>query len=110
VAVDHGVSVFAALSLCAAVAQCLLAAAALRRPSPFVYQTCIFLSLMLMELYALNITIGLPPFIAHAHQVGTHTLLGITLATPSAVDAQGIVAQVSQLVTVFSAAFLDSSD
>lgn len=110
VAIDHGASVFAALALGAALAQCVLAAAVLWRPSSLVYQASIFLSLMLMQLYALNITVGLPPLIAHTHHDGTHTLLGIALAMPNAVDTQGIVAQVSQLGTVFSAAFLDTSD
>jgi hypothetical protein len=110
VAVDHGPSVFAALSLTAAIAQCVLGVAVLLRPSPFVYQSSIFLSLTLMQLYALNVVVGLPPIIAHTHLEGTHALFGITLALPNRVDAQGIVAQCAQLATVFSGAFLDDPD
>jgi hypothetical protein len=110
VGVGHTGTIFGALSLGAAVAQCLLAVAVLLRPSPFVYQASIFLSLTLMQLYALNITIGLPPLMGHADLEGTHRLLGITLTLPNLVDAQGVVAQSAQLATVVSAAFLDSPD
>lgn len=110
VAVDHGLSVFAALSLGAAIVQCLLAAAVVLRPSTFVYQSSIFLSLTLMQLYVLNVVFGLPPLIAHTHFEGTHTLFGITLASPNRVDTQGLIAQCAQLITVLSAAFLDNPD
>lgn len=110
VAIEHGSLVFAWLAIAAALAQCLLAAAVLLRPSPFVYQSSIFLSLMLMQLYVLNVTVGLPPLITHTHLEGTHTLFGIALTWPNRVDAQGVVAQSAQLATVFSAAFLDNPD
>ncbi|MGH2492209.1 MAG: hypothetical protein ACRDF9_11930 [Candidatus Limnocylindria bacterium] len=106
-AVDHGFSVFAMLSLSAAAAQALLGAAALMRPSPHVFRAALFLTLMLIQLYALNVTVGLPPVIAHTHVGGSHTLLGVTLAWPNSVDAQGVVTQCGQLVVVVCAAILE---
>jgi hypothetical protein len=110
VAIEHGVSPFAVLAATAAVAQGMLALAALTRPSRGVYQLSMLLSLVLMQLYALNITVGLPPLIAHTHDADTHVMFGLTLAEANPVEAQGLLCQGAQLVTVFAAAFLDSED
>lgn len=107
IAVDHGLSVFAMLSLCAAAAQALLGMAALLRPSPHVYRASLFLTIMLIQLYVLNVTVGLPPVIAHTHIGGSHIMLGVTLAWPNSVDGQGVIALCGELVVVFCAAILE---
>jgi hypothetical protein len=110
VAIEHWGTPFAVLSAGAAIAQGALAVAAFARPSGRVYQLSVLLSLVLMQLYALNITVGLPPFIAHAHDADTHVLFGLTLAEPHEVDAEGLIAQGAQLATVFSASLLDTPE
>ena len=80
------------------------------RPSRTVYQLSMFSSLVLMQLYALNVTVGLPPLIAHAHDADVHNLYGLTLAEPHEVDGDGMLAQGAQLATVLSATILDDQD
>jgi len=108
VAFEHWGTSFAVLSAGAGIAQGALAAVAITRPSRGVYQLSMLLSLVLMQLYALNITVGLPPLIAHTHDTDSHVLFGLRLAEPNPVDAQGLIAQGSQLATVFSASLLDA--
>jgi hypothetical protein len=110
IAIEHWGTPFAVLSAGAGIAQGALAAVAIARPSRGVYQLSMLLSLVLMQLYAINITVGLPPFIAHTHDEDTHLLFGLTLAEPNPVDAQGLIAQGGQLVTVFSASLLDTPE
>lgn len=107
-AVTHGLSSFAVLSLCAGVTQGVLGAAALLRPSPMVWRASIVVALTLSQLYLLNVTIGLPPLIAHTHAIGAHSFLGVTLALPNAVDLEGVVAQSGQLIAIACAAVMNS--
>ena len=107
-ALSHGLSIFAGLAFAAGCAQALLAVVAVLRPSTVALRATVLLSLVLIQLYALNVTTGLPPVIAHSHVPGTHSLLGLTLADPNTVDPQGVIAQICQLVAAASGGLLQS--
>ncbi len=96
-AITHA-SGFGLLSLLAGMAEAALGVAASLRPSCRIWRASILTSLVLIQLYVLNVTTGLPPLIAHSHVPGTHVLLGLTLANPNTVDLQGVIAQLGQLV------------
>jgi hypothetical protein len=108
-AVEHGVSTFAALAAIAGAAQAALAVGALRGNGRSIARAAMLLSLVLIQLYVLNVTVGLPTVIAHTHVPGTHTVLGLTLALPNTIDAVGLLAQLAQGVTVVAAAGLRRS-
>src|SRR6185295_6772839 len=76
-AVEHGASTFAVLAAIAGGAQAVLAVIAMRGGARSIAQAAMVLSLVLIQLYALNVTVGLPPVIAHTHTVGTHVVLGL---------------------------------
>jgi len=105
-AVEHGVSTFAVLAAIAGGAQVMLAVIAMRGGARSIAQAAMLLSLVLIQLYALNVTVGLPPVIAHTHTVGTHVVLGIALAWPNTIDGPGLVAQFAQAVAVACAVAL----
>ena len=105
-AVEHGASTFAVLAAIAGGAQAVLAVIAMRGGARSIAQAAMVLSLVLIQLYALNVTVGLPPVIAHTHTVGTHVVLGLTLAWPNPIDGQGLVAQFAQAVAVVCAVAL----
>ena len=102
--ITHLPEVFGAISLLAAMGQIILALGVLVRPSRVVWQGSLVLSLTLLQLYALNVTIGLPPVIAHTHVPGSHVLFGVTLANPNTLDVQGVAAEICQIVAAISAA------
>ena len=106
VATEQGLSVFAVMALAAGLAQIGLALVSRVRPFEALYRWSVLLSLVLIELYLFNVTVGLPPLIAHTHAAGTHSILGVTLAMPNAIEADGQLAQAAQLVTVLAATFL----
>lgn len=97
---DHWPTTFAALSALAGLMQLALAIGVWRDVDRRVYPAIATLSLVLLQLYSLDVTIGLPPAIAHAHIAGTHVVLGLTMSWPNTVDLQGVVAVTSEVIAV----------
>ena len=100
---DHWPTTFAALSAVAGLMQLAFAIAVSRAADRRVYPAIATFSLVLLQLYALDVTVGLPPAIAHAHISGTHTVFGLTLSWPNTVDLQGVVAVTSEVIAVVTA-------
>ena len=100
VGLEHAGSDFGALSLAAALAQAALAAVLFTTRSRVVLQAVILLNLLFVQLYVLNVAVGLPPAIAHTHIGGTHQLWGMTLAWPGVVEWQGVLAKTTELIAV----------
>jgi hypothetical protein len=105
-AVQHGPSVFAVLTALAGAAQAALAVGALRGGAREIASPAMLLSMVLIQLYVLNVTTGLPPIIAHTHVPGTHELLAMTLAWPNTIDTQGMLAELAQAMAVTAAVLL----
>lgn len=104
--IAHAGSNFGTLSLLAAAAQLSLGVSIyLRRPT-FVTNAVVLLELVLLQLYVLNVTIGLPPAISHAHDGGVHVVWGYTLALPGILDLEGAIAVLTEMVGAASAALL----
>jgi hypothetical protein len=99
-ALEHGASLFALCVAAAGIAQVAIALCALRGRGGAVAGAAMVLSLVLIQLYTLNVTTGLPPLIAHTNALGTHSVLGVTLAWPNQIDAQGVLTQVAQAVAL----------
>lgn len=106
VGLDHLGSGFGALSLAIGVAQTTLAAAVSLRPSALVLNLVVIANLVLIQLYALNVMVGLPPVIGHTHVAGTRDVWGLTLAAPNQVDAQGLAALANEIVAAACAGAL----
>jgi hypothetical protein len=100
VGAQHSPSTFGTLALLSGVAQLGLAAVLMLRPSARAESCAVVASLVLIQLYVLNVTVGLPPLIAHTHVSGTHEILGLRLAWPAPIEGIGIVTQVAQLGSV----------
>jgi hypothetical protein len=100
VGAQHSSSTFGTLAMLSGVIQFGLAVAVMLRPSRTAYRLAVIVSLVLVELYLLNVTVGLPPLVAHTHSTGTHQILGLTLAWPAPVDGEGIVAKSAELIAV----------
>ena len=98
VGLAHGGTTFATLSLLAAAAQLALGIVICFRPVGLIASAALLIELVLLQLYLLNVTVGLPPAIAHSHLAGEHVVLGYTLALPNPVDVDGVIAVVSELV------------
>ena len=94
---EHAGSNFGVLSLAAGAAQGVLGALVLLRRASVTLQMTLLLNLVLVQLYALNVTVGLPPQIGHSHLGGTHEVWLLTLAWPNAVDLQGVIAILCEL-------------
>lgn len=107
VSFQHGGTNFGLLTLAAGVAQAAAGIAVMIRPMPMLYRAAMVLSLILVQLYLINVTIGLPPIVAHSHVRGTHELWGLTLAWPGPVDAEGLWAKATELTAIACAAILD---
>ncbi len=90
---EHAGSNFGALALAAGATQGAMAVGLMVRPSRGLLVAIAIFQLICIQLYAINVTIGLPPVIAHSHVGGTHPLFGLTLAWPGVVDAQGVLAK-----------------
>ncbi len=103
---EHPGSNFGALALAAGAGQLLLGGAVLLRPSGWSLQLTVISGLILIQLYLVNVTVGLPPLIAHSHIGGTHQMWGFTLAWPGIIDAQGIAAKATEALSVGFAAWL----
>ena len=104
VGVEHAGSAFGTLAFAAGFAQSVLGAAVLLRPTRPALGGAMLLGLVLIQLYLINVTVGLPPAIAHSHIGGTHQFLGFTLAWPGVVDAEGVIAKIAELIGVIAAA------
>lgn len=100
---EHAGSNFGVLALVAGLSQGALAVALIARPSRRLLAAVVVLELMLIQLYLLNVTIGLPPVIAHSHVGGTRQVFGLTLAWPGLVDAQGLIAKGAESLAVVAA-------
>ena len=106
---EHVGSSFGTASFLAGAAQLALAVGVLLRPSTLLLQAIVIIEIALVQLYVLNVTVGLPPAIAHSHQGGDHTILGLTLAWPGLVEMDGVIAVASQIVATVSALILGAS-
>jgi hypothetical protein len=106
VGLEHAGSNFGALAFAAGVAQGLLSAVVLLRNSALAPQAVLLINLMLIQLYLVNVTVGLPPQIAHTHLGGNHQVGIFTLAWPGVVDFQGVAAIATQAVAVATAILL----
>jgi hypothetical protein len=106
VGVQHAPSNFAALSVLSAIAQGGLAIKVMLQPSKIVYAAAAAAGLVLVHAYLINVTVGLPPLIAHTHGTGTHQLWGITLASPAPIDGEGILAKAAETCGVVLAGLL----
>ena len=107
VALQHGATSFALLSLAAGAAQLGLSAAVMLSPSRLPARLALGLVLGLIALYAVNVTAGLPPAIAHSHLPGTHYLWGIPLGWPGPIDAEGLWAKTTELAAAIFALTLE---
>jgi hypothetical protein len=107
---DHAGSNFGTLSFLAGLVQGALGAFVLvRQNSTIALQSVLLTNLVLIQLYALNVTIGLPAQIGHSHIGGTHEVWLLTLAWPNLVDTQGVIAVVCEIVAIACAFVLGRS-
>ena len=106
VGTEHAGSNFGALAVAAGMGQFVLAGCLLVNPSTAAIQATVVTNLVLIQLYVVNITIGLPPVIAHSHIGGTHEVFGLTLGWPGVADAQGIIAKCSEATSALLALLL----
>lgn len=100
---EHAGSNFGGLAIIAGVSQGALAVALIVRPSRGLLSAIAMLELVLIQLYVINVTIGLPPVIAHSHVGGTHQILGLTLAWPGVIDGQGLIAKAAEALAALAA-------
>jgi hypothetical protein len=104
--VVHAGTNFGALSLLAAAAQLSLGIGIYLRRSDLLANLIFLLELVLLQLYLLNVTVGLPPAIAHVHAGGEHVVWGYSFALPGVVDFEGVTAVVTEVMGALSAAVL----
>lgn len=103
---EHAGSNFGALALIAGLSQGALAVALIIRPSSGLLSVVVLLQLVLIQLYLINVTLGLPPVIAHSHIGGTHQFAGLTLAWPGVVDGRGLLGKSTEALAVVAALML----
>ena len=106
VGMSHAASNFATLSLLAAAAQFSLGLLIYLGRAGVVANAVVVLSLVLVQLYLLNVTVGLPPVIAHTHGGPDHVVWGYVFASPGAIDLAGVSEVITESVAVASAALL----
>jgi hypothetical protein len=106
VGAQHLPSIFGDLAILSGIAQLGLAVAVMIRPSAAVYGIAVVTCLVLVQLYVVNVTLGLPLVIAHTHSAGTHQLWGATLASPAPIDGEGVLAKIAELSAVAFAGLL----
>ena len=97
------------LSLLVAGAQVSLGVAIVLRPAAALPTAVALLELVLLQFYLLNVTIGLPPAIAHVHSGGEHVVWGYTFALPGAIDPEGVTAVVTEIIGAVTAVALSRS-
>jgi hypothetical protein len=108
---EHAGSLFGNLSVAAGMAQGALATEILRRSSgALALHAVVLLDLVLIQLYLLNVTVGLPPAIAHSHISGEREVWLITLAWPGDVDWRGVSVTAAQIASAACAAWLRRLD
>lgn len=106
VAVDHLGTSFGAPAFVAAVIQLSLGVGVFGTAPRHACRGIALMSLVLIELYVLNVTIGLPPLIAHSHVPGSHVVLGVVLSRPNSIDIDGIGACLAEAVATTAAVIL----
>lgn len=106
VGVEHAGSNFGTLSFLAGITQEALGALVFLRASDLVWRAVVILNGVLIQLYLLNVTVGLPPMISHSHIGGNHQIWLFTLAWPGIVDAQGVLAIAMEIVGIVCAMWL----
>lgn len=100
-------SFFGLLAIAAGALQWILGIAVFLAPSRSLYLAASLASLVLVELYVLNVTVGLPPLIAHVHTTGTHILFGYPLSLPNQIETLGLGAIAAEIGAVFCATLAD---
>lgn len=106
VGLQHAGSNFGALSLVAGIAQEALGVLVFLRAADAVLRAVVILNGMLIQLYALNVTVGLPPMMSHSQIGGNHEVWLFTLGWPGVVDAQGVLAITTEIVAIACAMWL----
>jgi hypothetical protein len=106
VGLAHAGSNFGTLSMLAAAAQLALGVSIFLGRAAAFTNAAVLLELVLLQLYLLNVTVGLPPIIAHVHTGGEHVVLGYTFALPGIIDLEGVTAVVSEAIGAAAAAAL----
>ena len=104
--VVHAGTNFGALSLLAAAAQLSLGVGIHLRRAALLANLIVLLELVLLQLYLLNVTVGLPPAIAHVHTGGEHVVWGYTFALPGVIDFEGVTAVITEFIGAVTAAAL----
>ena len=95
-------SSFGLLAIAAGLIQTVLGAVLiLRRPTAGRLRTVVVVNALIVQLYLLNITVGLPPAIAHSHIAGSHTVLVFTLAWPGPIEWQGLLTLACEGLVLF---------
>jgi hypothetical protein len=102
----HAGTNFGVLSMLAAAAQLSLGVGIYLRRQTVLANLTVLLELVLLQLYVLNVTLGLPSAIAHVHTGGEHVVLGYTLALPGVIDFEGVAAVITEVTGVASAALM----
>ena len=105
-AATHAGTSFAYLAAAAGIAQIGVAVVATRTLRPVVAAAAIVLALVPLELYLLNVTVGLPPLIAHSHVPVTHAVLGVAVAEPNTIELPDVIVQIVELCAASTAALL----
>lgn len=100
VGLQHAGSNFGALSFAAGIAQEALGVLVFLRTADVLFRAVVILDGVLIQLYALNVTVGLPPMISHSQIGGTHQVWLFTLGWPGVVDAQGLLAIGAEIVGI----------
>ena len=108
--IAHAGSNFGTLSLFAAAAQLSLGVLIYLRRTGRAANAVVLLEVVLLQLYLLNVTIGLPPAIAHIHTGGEHVVWGYTFALPGVIDLEGVSAIVTEMIGAASAGVLLRGD
>ena len=109
IGLDHGSTNFGSLAMASAAVQFGLAAAIMLRRSGQACRLAVMVSLVLVELYVVNVTTGLPPLVAHSHSGTTHQIFGLILASPAPVDGEGILAKGAELGAILTGVLLGRS-
>ena len=103
VGISHLPTLFGVGSLVIGVVQSVAAVLATRRQDVWLWRATVVACITLVQLFAINTTLGLPPLIAHTHQPGTHAVFGMAFAYPNPLEPQGLVAQLAQALAIVCA-------
>ena len=106
VGLEHAGSNFGTLSLIAGLLQETLGALVFLRAADVILRAVVVLSGVLIQLYLLSVTTGLPPTIAHIHVGGNHQVWLFTLARPGSLDPQGVLVVATEIAAIACAMWL----